>query len=106
MDDDLDFSNDSFLLKIQQHKQNIGIRLNECRDGMQATVDQISYIESSREIERIRIEKEFEKAKLQILYLLDKRRKGLLLDLDRAIDVKREALLDRVQTYQQMIVEA
>ena len=55
MDDDLDFSNDSFLLQLQQHKHNIENRLTICRDGMQATVDHISYIESSREIEKIRI---------------------------------------------------
>ena len=106
MDDDLDYTNDLLLRRLQAHRQEIDRRLTQCRDGMQATVDQISHIEQSREVERIRIEKEFEKARLQMLYLLDKRRKHLLKSLDAEVDAKRAALLRRVHVYQRIIVEA
>eukprot|EP01084_Bolivina_argentea_P280385 479499_1 len=105
MDDDLDFSNDSLLRELQSHKKEITSRLNLCRDGLQATVDQISHIEQKREIEKLRIEKEFEKTRLNVLYILKQRKKQLLKQLDSEIDNKRELLLKRVQIYQNIIIE-
>lgn len=106
MDDDLDYSNDLLLKQLQSHKQEVENRLNECRHGLQATVDQISHIEQKREIEKLKIEKEFEKTRLQILYILDKRKKRLLKQLDIEIDEKRQLLLNRVQIYQNHIIQA
>jgi len=106
MDDDLDYSNDMLLRQLQAHKQEIEVRLAACRDGLQLTVDQISHIEQKREVEKSKIEKEFEKTKLQMLYLLDQRKKQLLKELDVEIDTKRQSLLNRVQTYQHIIIQA
>ena len=101
--DDLDFSNDLFLKKVTGFKQQIDSRLNFCRDGLQLTVDHISFVEQKREIEKLRIEKEFEKTRLQILYILDKRKKKLLTSLDQEINKKRQLLLNRVQIYQYVL---
>lgn len=102
--DDLDFSNDLFLKKVTGFKQQIDSRLNFCRDGLQLTVDHISFVEQKREIEKLRIEKEFEKTRLQILYILDKRKKKLLTALDKEINKKRQLLLNRVQIYQYVLL--
>lgn len=133
MDDDLDFSNDQLLRRIQHYRDAVSIphlmldvliqlphvfvfkcpcwlqidgQLEECRSNLQATVDQISWIENKREVERVTIEKEFEKLQYEIQYILDKRKKQVLLELDEEIDSKRTTLLGRAKSYQTKIIEA
>lgn len=80
--------------------------LDKCREGLAATVDQISYIEQKREIEKKVIEQQYERIAIQIQYILEKRARNLLKSLEIQIDKKTQELLKRLNTYQHMILSA
>ncbi|ETO07129.1 hypothetical protein RFI_30264 [Reticulomyxa filosa] len=87
------------------NKKKISDKLDQCRENLQNTVDNISVLEKHREKERMSIDRQFEKMGKEMLLALEERRKQLQSSLDEEVDAKINELLERTKVYQEQIAE-